>query len=129
MTDPAFREVDRGPLFESYQGPGCAQRLDWTRQGVVRSTIVGQAVTGSAESIVRRCEVFLRAKQAIILLHDAWDCIGYDTGFRHALTNWAQGHPGAITEVHVVTRSKLVSMGISVTNLVLPGLMKGYSKR
>jgi len=129
MTASTFREVEKGPTFEIYQGPLCVQRLDWTRDGAVRSIYVGHIGVECAEHIFRRWEALVRAKQRITMLHDAWETTGYESGFRVDLTKWTQKNPSAIGAVHMVTRSKLVNMAVSVVSLALPGLVTGYSKR
>ena len=49
-----FREIDKGPTFEVYEGEVCVQRLDWTRDGAVRSTVVGHYMGECADSLIRR---------------------------------------------------------------------------
>jgi hypothetical protein len=71
----------------------------------------------------------VRAKQPITMFHECWETNGLESGFRVDLTEWVKKHPGAVAEIHVLTQSKIVAMAVSVANLALSGLLKGYSKR
>lgn len=126
---PTFREIESGPNFEIYKGAACLQRLDWTREGNLRTTHVGNVEAWCAERIILRWDAAFRAKQRFAVFHDFADATGYESGLRVALTAWAKEHPGAQSGVHFYTRSKIVSMGVSVASLVLPGLLTNYPKR
>lgn len=124
-----LREIEKGPNFEIYEGPLCIQRLDWTREGALRSTYIGHLMGECADTIIRRWEVMHRAKQPITMLHDAWDATGYESRVRVDLIEWGKKNPSAIAAVHILTQSKVVAMSVAVSNLVFPGLVAGYSKR
>ncbi len=64
--------------------------------------------------------------------HD-WDaCSGYDTSSRSFLTSWSVERRATIRSVVVLTRSKIVSMGVAAANLAtsVVGLtMKAHTSR
>ena len=134
LQDPSknsnsFREIERGPTFEIYHGAGCTNRLDWTRQGIVRTIMMGHAGVASAEAIIRRFEVVVRFTGRITALYDVWDLTGYDSDFRIELTKWGTKNRSTIDAIHATTRSKMVNMGLSVANLAMGGILTPYGNR
>jgi hypothetical protein len=129
MAEPGLREIERGPAFEVYQGPMCALRLDWTRGGAVRAIMVGYASAEMGGIINKRRDAIVRSKVQLTMLYDMWETIGYDSALRLELTKWGQAHKGEEEMVHILSRSKLVNMGVSVVALAVPERVKGYSKR
>jgi len=62
------------------------------------------------------------------VLHD-WEAVtGYESIVRQELVRWSleQQKPG---EVHVLVKSRIVAMGVSVANVALGGKLKVYSER
>ena len=58
---------------------------------------------------------------------DCWDQEGYEPGFRTGLTEWNQRIRGNIAKMSLLIRSKIAAMGISVSNIVLGGLLVPYT--
>src|SRR5258708_1619085 len=58
---------------------------------------------------------------------DCWDQEGYEPGFRSGLTEWNQRIHGNIASLVLLIRSKIAAMGISVSNIVLGGLLVPYT--
>ncbi len=124
--DLVVREIEKGPAFEVWQGSG-AMRLDWTRQGALRIIVAGHGHAEYAAPVTRRFEALLRSTQRITILADFWDMPGYDSGLRVELSAWGAGHR-SIFDLHVVSRSKLVTMGVAVASLAMGGT-KSHSQR
>ena len=61
---------------------------------------------------------------------DDWQGMdSYETDARVALTDWVRRTRTAFQTLHLLQRSKAVSMGISVANLVLGGLLRSHTDR
>lgn len=132
MASSTFRQIDSGATFEIYEGPTVLMRMDWavTSGYAVRLTYVGHIATECSQPIIRRYEAMMRAKQTpFAVFNDGWAATGYETGMRVAMVTWTQKNPNATKELHFLTQSKLMNMGIAVMNLALGGMMKAYSKR
>jgi hypothetical protein len=122
------REVDRGLTFETWQGSG-AMRLDWSRQGHVRVIVHGHGHVDYADAVVARWESVRRVNGRVTLHIDFWEMPTYDSGLRVGMTGWATKNRDSVDGVHVVTRSKLVSMGVSVANLAMGGIFTTHVQR
>ena len=53
----------------------------------------------------------------------------YDHEARLALTDWVRRIRPSFRSLHILQRSKIVSMGVSVANLALGGLLRAYTDR
>lgn len=54
---------------------------------------------------------------------------GYDSEYRQAVSKWGARTYRRLGEVHVLVRSRIVAMGIAVSNLTAGGRMKPTTKR
>jgi hypothetical protein len=122
-------QVGSGPNYEVWQAPTGVLRLDWNRLGIVAATVVGHGHADFGLQSTRRWDTAIRAGTKITILVDFWEMLTYDSGVRTSMTNWSLAHRASIASVHVLTRSKLVAMGVAVGNLALGGLLKPYSTR
>ncbi|MDC3955792.1 hypothetical protein [Polyangium jinanense] len=64
-----------------------------------------------------------------IIFNDWWDLSGYDSDARLKLTDWIFWIRGKIVGSHILVRSKIVSMGVSIANLALGGMLTVYTDR
>lgn len=125
------RLVDSGPSFEVWKGPTGAMRLDWNKKGAVRIIVDGHGYGGYASPTVRRYDEVLRTSPSkkVLVFFDFWDMPAYDSPLRVETQGWGTKHRNDMEVVYLLTRSKLVSMGASVANLALGGMMKVYTKK
>jgi hypothetical protein len=82
--------------------------------------------------VKRLCqEMDVLAKQAptFHLFNDNDEMDGYDSAFRTTMTEWAQKHKERLQCTHVLVRSRLVAMGVTVAQLVLRENLKMYADR
>jgi hypothetical protein len=129
MADMVFHEVEKGPGFATYQGPLGVVRTDWNG-GTVRFIYVGHIEAAVAPVCIQRWDAALRAAPSVVMFMDYWDATGYDSAWRVDCTEWGKKNPGRVSQAHVVSRSKLLNMAVSVAGLALPGLViKSYGKR
>lgn len=125
----AARLVDSGPLFEVWQGRDRGTtRIDWTRRGAVRITVVGHGCADYSPPCMRRWDAALKQADQAAVLIDFWDMPTYDSGMRVQMTDWGKKHRSD-TKYYVCTKSKLVLMGLSVANLALGGILNVHEKR
>ncbi|MDI1478416.1 hypothetical protein [Polyangium sp. y55x31] len=64
-----------------------------------------------------------------IIFNDWWELAGYDSDARLKLTDWIFWIRGKIVGSHILVRSKIVSMGVSIANLALGGMLTVYTDR
>jgi hypothetical protein len=121
--------VEGGAWFEVFGGPRSIQRLDWTRQGAIRSIVRGDAGGENAEVLIRRADHLIRAHGRITLLHDFWELTSFGSAFRVELVRWGQTNPNRFDAVRILTRSKIVNMGVAVMNQALGGIVTTYGMR
>ncbi len=114
------RETEKGATFEVWQGSG-TMRLDWTRQGAMRIIVEGHGHAEYAPPVLRRFETILRTTPRITILADFWEMPGYDSGLRVELSAWGAKHRSSF-DLHVISRSKLVTMGVAVASLAMGGI-------
>jgi len=125
-----IQKVDSGASFEVWRSPTGAMRLDWNRQGVVLETMLGFGSHEFATVILRRWEASRRGGLQILILNDFWEMPNYDSGFRILQQEWALKNRSSLVQpLHIVTRSKLVSMGTAVVNLALGGIITVHTQR
>ncbi|MEM6956613.1 MAG: hypothetical protein AAF411_05940 [Myxococcota bacterium] len=63
------------------------------------------------------------------LFVDAYDLTGYAPKVRKNPTNWLMAHRNRVEVQHMLVRSKITKMGLSVASLALGGLIQGHSSR
>lgn len=64
-----------------------------------------------------------------VIFNDWWELSGYDSDARLKLTDWIFWIRGKIVGSHILVRSKIVSMGVSIANLALGGMLTVYTDR
>jgi hypothetical protein len=130
MSDPErIQKVESGATFEVWGFRASTARLEWPRPALAVLQIVGHGHGELAAPILRRWDEGLRKSERLTLLCDFWEMPGYESSLRLALTDWSVEHRARLEPIHVLTRSRLVSMGVAVANLALGGLIKVYTLR
>jgi hypothetical protein len=123
------------PPPKSYSGP--EEHLRWGRGELrirVTEEVVYEQVTGYLESgvvakITQPIDRLIATGSKPIIFNDWWDLTGYDTDARLKLTDWIFWIRGKIVGSHILVRSKIVSMGVSIANLALGGMLTVYTDR
>lgn len=123
--------VDSGPNHEIWKGPAGSMRLDWNKRGAIRIIVKGHGYAGYALPTVRKYDEALRGSMTkkVIPIFDFWDMEAYDSALRVETQGWGSKHRAEMESVYLLTRSKLVSMGASVANLAIGGLMKIFTRK
>ncbi len=130
MSDSeALQRVESSSSFEVWQCRSSTLRLDWRRAGIVESIVAGHGQREFAQPCIRRWDEALRKNDRVTLLADFWAMPSYDSALRLALTEWSAEHRDRLEPIQMLTRSQLVSMGATVANLALGGLIKIHTLR
>ncbi len=124
------QKIEAGVSFEVWRTPQGALRLDWNRQGIVLETLFGHGSHEFATVVTRRWEAVRRSGLQVLIIADFWEMPNYDSAFRAIHQEWAlKNRSSFVQPLHILTRSKLVSMGTAVTNLALGGIITTYTQR
>lgn len=104
--------------------------LRWkTRVPVFEVLIVGHGGAEFGPALIRRQDAQLAEAGSLNLFYDFSGMPTYDSELRVACTKWIQAHASFVPKIHVVVRSKMVAMGVSVANLALGGIIQTYTQR
>jgi hypothetical protein len=99
------------------------------RPGVVLQRFRGHALPPMADAIAERLEHELARFDRIVVFDDWEEATGYESEVRIRLTAWTQRHLDRIPETHILVRSRLLAMGISVANLAVGNKLLAYTSR
>lgn len=125
-TDPPPAElVKSDSQSQSWRTKRGTMNLDWTESGALLVVLAGHGDRVLAPLMTRRADL-LAARSRMRFFFDFWQMPTYDSEMRTEWTSWLVKHRSRLDGVHVVARSKLVSMGVSVANLALGGIIKSY---
>jgi hypothetical protein len=122
-------QVELGATFEVWAGPAGVMRLDWNRAGATRQLVVGHGCGGFGAVAVKRWETTRRITGKIILLLDYWEMTGYDSPFRVDQTGWGISQRTNFQEFEIITRSKMVAMGVTVARMAMGGIGNLHADR
>lgn len=98
--------------------------------GVLYTRVMGHADLECVHHLMRAFDrVASLTPDRVEAFHD-WERIsGYDAEVRPVYTRWSQGHPERIGALHILVRSRIVAMGITVANVALGGVMTAHNDR
>jgi hypothetical protein len=99
--------------------------LRWNESGALHIALNGHGDRRLAPVVLRRKNAIV-ACDKIRLFYDFSLMPTYDSEMRTEWTSWLVHHRARVQEIHIVARSKLVAMGVSVANLALGGMIKSY---
>lgn len=90
------------------------------RPGVLHYVVEGRLTIKLAEHIIEFAD--RSSNQQLWFFHDWWKVDGYDTQARYLITRWSVKHRQRLQAGHILTRSKIVRMGVSVGNIAIGGI-------
>lgn len=113
------------------------EHFRWSRGELrikVTDDVVYEQVTGYLEKdvvgkITHPIDKLIGQGARPIIFNDWWELSGYDSDARLKLTDWIFWIRGKIVGSHILVRSKIVSMGVSIANLALGGMLTVYTDR
>ena len=71
----------------------------------------------------------LKCPTPLHLFVDAYDLVSYTPDVRKGPTDWLMANQSRVAVQHMLVRSKITKMGLSVASLALGGLLKGHASR
>lgn len=89
----------------------------------------GHARAELIDLVLKNREEILAECGRIALFDDLESMNGYDSSVRLKLTDWGKKHRDRIVAFHILTRSRLVAMGVTVANLALGGHIQAHTNR
>jgi hypothetical protein len=123
-----IQEVESAPGLEIWRGQHGVVALTWNRKAT-RLTVGTHGQTELAAIVVRRWEqVLAQTNGSLMLLADFGHMPTYDSKFRIVLTEWAVKHRSAL-KVHLLSLSKIVSMGATLANIAVGGIISVHHER
>jgi hypothetical protein len=100
-----------------------------TAENVVFMQLNGYLDKEYVTNITQPVDKLIVAGVKPLIFNDWWEMTGYDTDARLKLTDWIFWMRGKIQGSHILVRSKIVSMGVSIANLALGGMLTVYTDR
>jgi hypothetical protein len=91
--------------------------------GVLLVRMVRHASGGFITPLTVMGARLLATPERIQVFFDLGELLSYDSAARVSVTDWLLTNRARIVSIHVLTRSKLVGMGVAVANLALGGMM------
>ena len=128
MPESDVKLISSGPTFEIWRGAKGVMRLDWNNKGAVRMMVDGHGYAEFAAPEIRRWGEAHRQAPRAALLIDFFKMHSYDSQLRVDMQSWAAERKSSV-DVFVLSTSKLVTMGVSVANLAVGGIIKAWSTR
>ena len=89
----------------------------------------GHAAAHHAHRVIVWRERALASKRPIVLFDDLEEMHSYESEVRLRLTRWIAINRSRIEAVHILMRSKIASMGVTLANLALGGFIRSYTRR
>jgi hypothetical protein len=116
---------------------GADEHIRWSRgelrvktsENVVYMQLNGYLDKDYVTNITQPVDKLILAGMKPLIFNDWWEMTGYDTDARLKLTDWIFWIRGKIVGSHILVRSKIVSMGVSIANLALGGMLTVYTDR
>lgn len=123
------RVADAGARQERWSDERGSVELSRPRAGVVITKVSGFATPELGRRIIRWVDGSVRDGERPAVFHD-WDgATGYEPEVRREFASWYARVRKNVKEVHVLTRSKVVSMGISLVTLAVGEPVHAHSDR
>ena len=79
--------------------------------------------------LMRPIDRVMHSGLRVVVFHDWGEVESYESKVRTQLTEWALKNRQQIEAVHVLQRSRMVAMAVSVANLALGGMLNSYMDR
>jgi len=116
---------------------GAEEHIRWSRgelrlktgEDVAYNQITGYLEKDIVPKITQPIDRLIAQGVRPVIFNDWWELTGYDSDARLKLTDWIFWVRGKIVGSHVLVRSKIVSMGVSIANLALGGMLTVYTDR
>lgn len=112
--DPAIQRV--GSTTRIDVGTGSIEVV--FEGGVLLTRYVGRLTLASADALIGVLDRIARDAQ-FESFNDAIELTGYDSEFRVRLTDWVGANKTSVPHLHVLLKSRIVAMAVSVAGLAI----------
>lgn len=120
---------DRGQWKESWKTGAWDLLMTSPAHGVFFTRVSGHADLDCALHVMRAFDRLAALTLGDLEVFHDWEHVtGYDSIVRQEFVRWAQEHPKQ-GDAHILVKSRLVAMGVSVANVALGGRLKVYADR
>ncbi|MDC3952901.1 hypothetical protein [Polyangium jinanense] len=120
---------ERGHWKESWKTDAWELLMTSPAHGVFFTRVSGHADLDCALHVMRAFDRLAALTLGDIEVFHDWEHVtGYDSIVRQEFVRWAQEHPKQ-GEAHILVKSRIVAMGVSVANVALGGRLKAYADR
>lgn len=117
------------PMLDEYVTERGVVRLSRPVRGVVHTVITGYANLEMADRIIDWVDRAIADGERPAVFHD-WDgATGYDPRARPRFATWYARVRRDVSSVHVFTRSKVVSMGVSLVSIATNNSIVAHQDR
>jgi hypothetical protein len=96
-------------------------------RNAVAHKVTGHLHIEGARVILASIERIIRWGNSYVAFNDWYEMDGYDSQSRLVMTDWVVSSRSKFSAIHILLHSKLVSMGVSVANLAVGGLLSTYT--
>jgi hypothetical protein len=114
---------------ERWESPRGSLAISHPAPGVIVFTYHGHMTAEVVPFIERSVDRVLAAGHRPDLFIDLDDMSGFDSAYRQEVSRWGSRCFRAFGEVRFLVRSKLIAMGIAVSNLTAGGRLKPTTRR
>ncbi len=97
--------------------------------GVMLFTYAGHVTADVVPFIRKATEPLIARNMKPDFFVDLEALTGYDPNYRYEITKWGDGIKGRVGVFMLLVRSRLIAMGVSVSNMMLGGMMTATNKR
>ncbi|MCC6555610.1 MAG: hypothetical protein IT372_21825 [Polyangiaceae bacterium] len=97
--------------------------------GVLYTRMIGYADLACARHAMRGFDRIAMAPGLVDAFHDWEQVTGYRTEVRQEYTAWSKGHSDRLSSIHVLLKSRIVAMGVSVFNAACGGIVTAHHSR
>jgi hypothetical protein len=94
--------------------------------GMLHTWVAGHMDTSVADFIRTAGNEVISRHGRLLAFHEWADAETYDSAARKLLTDWGTEITADVVKVHILFRSKLAAMGVSVASVVLGGMIAPY---
>ncbi len=112
-----------------WRTPGGTFELRQPSESLALTKVAGHIDEELGRIIAEAHFAMLTKTAGVHTFHDWFEASGYDSGARKTLTNMVLQLRPKLGSVHILVSSRILSMGISVANVVLGGFIRSYSER
>ncbi len=106
----------------------CTLELAAPAPHILASRVVGMGSLEMVQNVIEFGDALIADAGSIQIFHDFSEVSGYRAEARRVLVDWGVQNPDAIECTHVLFRSKIVAMGVSMATRLLGEQLTGYSK-